>query len=74
MPVAIKALAQLAPCAPNVVHAVRRRRSRCGTVFSVQCSGPPLSPRPFKGTDTGAPACARGENTQMDVFVRLFRR
>jgi hypothetical protein len=53
---------------------VLRRRSRCGTVFSVHRSGPLRSSRQSSGTDTGAPARARGENAETDVFVRLLRR
>ena len=52
----------------------RRRVSRRGTVVNVHRSGPPLSSGQSSGIETIAPARARGEKAQTDVFVRLFRR
>ena len=53
---------------------LRRRASLCGTLRSVQRSG--VSSRFFQSTgiDTVAVSCARGENAQTDVLVRLFLR
>ena len=58
-----------------LAHGSIPRRFRCLTAVSnVHRSGEAVKSLQSSGMETVAPARARGEYAQIDVFVRLFRR